>query len=81
MFIEMSQAGLPHLFVYPSDPKGHVEGDHRRLMPFDHEHGQPVRQLLFHHTIRETERGCKEQPRGETETKHDPDTENRNPAG
>jgi hypothetical protein len=45
-------------------------------MPFDHEHGQPVRQSLFHHTIRQTERGRKEQPEVETEAEHDSDTEN-----
>ena len=57
MFVEMRQAGLPHLFVDSPDPEGHVEGNYRRLMPFDHEHGQPVRQFLFHHTIRQPERG------------------------
>jgi hypothetical protein len=57
MFVEMRQAGLSHLFVYSTDPEGHVEGDHRRLMSFDHEDGQSVRQFLFHHTIRQAGRG------------------------
>jgi hypothetical protein len=26
-------------------------------MPFDHEHSQSVRQFVFHHTIRQPERG------------------------
>jgi hypothetical protein len=36
-------------------------------MPFDHEHGQPVRQLLFHYTIRQTGRGGMEQIEIETQ--------------
>jgi hypothetical protein len=66
MFVEMRQAGLPHLFVDSPDREGHVEGDHRRLMPLDHEHGQSVRQFLFHHTIRQTERFRKELAEVET---------------
>jgi hypothetical protein len=76
MFVEVRQACLTDLFVHPTDPKGHVEGDHRRLMPFDHEHGQSVRQFLFHYTIRQTERCRKWQSKVETEAEHDSDTEN-----
>jgi hypothetical protein len=56
MFIEMGQAGLTDLFVHPTDPKGHVERDHWRLMSFDHEYGHSVCQFLLHHTVRQTER-------------------------
>ena len=36
-------------------------------MSFDHENGQSVRQFLFHHTIRQSERCRKEQAEVETE--------------
>ena len=79
MFVEMRQAGFPRLFVYSPDPEGHVEGDHWRLMPFDHEHCQPVRQFLFHHTIRQPERCRKEQAEVETEAGGENEEKRREP--
>src|SRR5215475_12080702 len=74
MFIEMRQSGLTYLFVDSPDSKGHVDRDHRRLMPFDHEHGQPVRQRLFHHTVCKPERGGMRWDDSQAEAQNNKDT-------
>ena len=48
-------------------------------MPFDHEHCQPVRQFLFHHTIRQPERCRKEQAEVETEAGGENEEKRREP--
>jgi hypothetical protein len=47
-------------------------------MPFDHEDGQPVRQLLFHHSIRQPERGRMRQVEAKAKVQAKDYTENQN---
>jgi len=51
MLIEMRETGLADLLIDTAYCECDVDGDHRRLMPFDHEDGQSVRELVFNHSF------------------------------
>ncbi len=57
MLIEMRESGLADLLIDPTHREGDVDGDDRRLMSFDHEHGQPICQPVLDHPFGETRRG------------------------
>ena len=64
----MGKAGLADLFVDPAHTEGHVDRYDGRLMPFDQQYGQAVRQLVLNDSIGQAGRTGSTQAR---QTEHD----------
>jgi hypothetical protein len=70
----MRESGLANLLIDPAHRKGDVDGDDRRLMSFDHEHGQPICQPMLNYPFSKTRRGSVRWIEDQGEAQDDKDT-------